>query len=94
MTPAKMTVAPSLVALSVAGTANSAATPEENCMTYTEFVAAYCSDSWSEEAAKALQRRRPRLQAIDGGKSDSGAGFRARLVTPSFITTVRPAKSN
>ena len=39
-------------------------------MTYTEFVAAYCSDSWSEEAAKALQRRRPRLQAIDGGKSD------------------------
>ena len=70
MTPAKMTVAPSLVALSVAATASSAATPEENCMTYTEFVAAYCSDSWSEEAAKALQRRRPRLQAIDGGKSD------------------------
>ena len=24
----------------------------------------------------------------------AGAGFRARLVTPSFITTVRPAKSN
>lgn len=75
MTPAKMTVAPSLVALSVAGTANSAATPEENCMTYTEFVAAYCSDSWSEEAAKALQRRRPRLQAIDGGMMRRGLGL-------------------
>ena len=44
-------------------------------MTYTEYVAAYCSDSWSEEAAKALQRRRPRLQAIDGGMMRRGLGL-------------------